>query len=76
MPNTGKQPHVPMRTCVICRRKLPKYDLARHVRVEQGRLEHDPGQIRPGRGIYVCTQAKCRERFEKFGLRKHPKGGK
>lgn len=67
---------VPLRTCVICRRKLPKGELSRHVRDGSGRLTNDPAQVLPGRGIYVCSDETCRKRFEKFGLRKHPKGGK
>jgi hypothetical protein len=74
--SSGDGAHVPLRTCVICRRKLPKFELLRHVRVESGQPVHDPDQTRPGRGIYVCTDQTCRKRFEKFGLRKHPKGGK
>lgn len=69
-------PHVPMRTCVLCRRKLPKQELTRHVRDGSGQLICDPAQVLPGRGMYVCSDEACRKRFEKFGLRKHPKGGK
>jgi Predicted nucleic-acid-binding protein implicated in transcription termination len=72
----GGSAHVPLRTCVLCRRKLPKRELARHVRDGSGQLICDPAQVLPGRGIYVCSDEACRKRFEKFGLRKHPKGGK
>ena len=62
--------------CVVCRGRFPKRDLKRHVRDEMDLPVPDPEQVLPGRGFYVCPDERCRERFEKYGLRKHPKGGK
>ncbi len=61
----------PERMCVVCRRRFPKESLERYVR-PQGAMDrdatpvHDPAQTMPGRGYYVCGQARCRERFPKM----------
>lgn len=68
---------VPLRTCVICRAKLPKPELARHVcppppdTVEGAgegarRLVPDADQTMPGRGFYVCADEECLRRFAKY----------
>jgi predicted RNA-binding protein YlxR (DUF448 family) len=65
------------RMCVICRRRMPKERLHRHV-CPSGyatRLVPDPGQRLPGRGFYLCEDENCRSRFAKFtGWRKKCKG--
>ena len=63
----------PIRTCCICRRRLPKAELLRHIRgvSENGEgLVPDPRGRMPGRGLYVCGQAECRERFLRYGDRR------
>jgi predicted RNA-binding protein YlxR (DUF448 family) len=63
----------PVRTCVICRRRLPKDQLLRHVRAtgdEGNGLTPDPKGAMPGRGLYVCGQSECRERFLRYGDRR------
>lgn len=61
----------PVRMCCICRRRLPKAELLRHVRGESGTgFTPDPRGTMPGRGLYVCGQAECRERFLRFGDRR------
>ncbi|HAA02073.1 MAG TPA: DUF448 domain-containing protein [Syntrophobacteraceae bacterium] len=50
--------HVPIRTCVICRRKAPKSALLRLV-VRDRTVMEDPEHIAPGRGAYVCRQPAC-----------------
>lgn len=57
--------------CCICRQRAPQDELLRHVRVapageEQDagtELRPDPRRRMPGRGLYVCDKAECRERF-------------
>ncbi|HWR04745.1 MAG TPA: YlxR family protein [Humidesulfovibrio sp.] len=63
----------PVRMCCICRRRLAKAELLRHVRGdgEKGEgIKPDPKGILPGRGLYVCGQAECRERFLRYGDRR------
>ncbi len=57
---------VPLRTCVVCRRKAPKQTLLRHVRVmgeDSVRVMADLEQTLPGRGFYACDEDNCRERL-------------
>ena len=60
----------PVRMCVVCRQRFPKEELTRHVRSADAEERDampvpDPAQTMPGRGYYVCGQARCRERFPK-----------
>ena len=62
--------HEPERMCCICRRKLPKKELARFVcrTDEQGtkHLHPDPGKTLDGRGFYLCSSQGCRDKLPKF----------
>ena len=61
----------PVRMCCICRVRMPQGQLLRHVRATPGGegqetgtgLIPDPRRRMPGRGLYVCDKAECRERF-------------
>lgn len=71
----------PVRMCCVCRRRLPKAGLERYVRVdgagegEQG-LRADPAKRLPGRGLYVCSDQQCQDRFSRRkAARKKPKQG-
>jgi predicted RNA-binding protein YlxR (DUF448 family) len=62
-----KQPkHVPERSCIVCRRKKPKWELVRIVRTAEGGVEVDPRGKKAGRGAYLCRQEQCWE----LGLKK------
>jgi predicted RNA-binding protein YlxR (DUF448 family) len=50
--------HVPIRTCVACRRCAGKRELIRLV-VARGTVQVDPSTSCPGRGAYVCGFAGC-----------------
>ncbi|MBG0776869.1 MAG: YlxR family protein [Desulfovibrionaceae bacterium] len=67
--------------CCICRGRFPKETLLRHVcpgdagAGAPGGLVPDPEGRLPGRGFYVCGDADCRRRFEKYsGWRRKCKG--
>ena len=53
--------HVPLRSCIACRRKAPKRDLIRVVRTPEGTLEIDTRGKRQGRGAYLCRKWPCCE---------------
>jgi len=53
--------HVPLRSCIACRRKAPKRDLIRVVRTPEGTLEIDARGKRQGRGAYLCRKWQCCE---------------
>ncbi len=58
--------HVPVRTCIGCRKQRPKHDLLRLVSTENG-LEI--GDIE-GRGFYLCRDVDCLVRAVKGGRMK------
>ena len=60
LPETRRK-HVPLRSCIACRRKLPKRELIRVVRTPEGTIEIDPKGKRSGRGAYLCHQPQCWE---------------
>ena len=51
--------HVPQRTCVACRRVLPKRELVRVVRTPDGTIVIDEVGKKPGRGAYLCRSRAC-----------------
>jgi hypothetical protein len=60
--------------CVICRRRFPKHELARHVADDRG-LTADAAKRAPGRGFYLCADPGCAQKFAKYtGWRKKTKG--
>jgi predicted RNA-binding protein YlxR (DUF448 family) len=56
-----RRKHIPLRSCIACRAKLPKRELFRVVRTPEGTLEMDPKGKRAGRGAYVCREWECCE---------------
>lgn len=54
-----KPKHVPLRTCVACRRTEAKRALIRIVRDAAGRVAVDPTGKRNGRGAYLCHDPNC-----------------
>jgi len=53
---------LPMRSCVVCRKKLEKESLNRYVWCGQKPVL-DEEQIMPGRGAYCCQREKCTTHF-------------
>ena len=51
--------HVPIRTCVGCRGRFPKKDLARFAATPADILVFDRTGKQPGRGAYLCVRKKC-----------------
>jgi predicted RNA-binding protein YlxR (DUF448 family) len=48
--------HIPMRTCLVCRKVRPKRELIRLVRSTDGRVEFDISGKKNGRGAYLCSE--------------------
>lgn len=48
--------HIPQRTCIACRRVMPKRELNRVVRTVNGNVIFDPSGRTPGRGAYICSE--------------------
>jgi predicted RNA-binding protein YlxR (DUF448 family) len=67
--------HIPIRTCLSCRRKAGKSELVRFVINERGGLCRDEKMRLPGRGAYVCKTGSCLEKMiEGGGFRRAYKG--
>ena len=65
---TGKRvKHIPQRTCVGCRKVLPKRSLIRLVRTLEG-IRVDPTGKATGRGAYLHDARSCWERSLKGTL--------
>ena len=58
----NKSAKVPLRTCLVCRRKLEKKSLCRLVN-SGDELVYDFRFRSPGRGYYICRNAECLHRF-------------
>ncbi len=52
MPKKG---HVPERTCIVCRKKLPKKELIRFC-FKREKIIMDKEQKEGGRGAYLCSE--------------------
>jgi len=64
-----RQKHVPLRTCIACRRSDAKRGLFRLVRDADGRVSADPTGKRAGRGAYLCHDPACWEQaLKRHGL--------
>jgi predicted RNA-binding protein YlxR (DUF448 family) len=49
-----KTRHVPLRQCVVCKRRIEKHKLTRFVRSGE-QWQADPGGRGTGRGAYLCS---------------------
>jgi predicted RNA-binding protein YlxR (DUF448 family) len=59
---SGRQKHVPQRTCVVCRQQYDKRRMTRIVRTPDSGILIDPTGKRNGRGAYLCDQPACWEK--------------
>ncbi len=61
--------HIPIRMCMICRRRFPKNSLNRFVKGtnSQGKMTvyADEKKHMPGRGFYVCNSRTCQKKLKK-----------
>jgi hypothetical protein len=64
MPNkASKKAHIPIRSCVVCRKKFAKSRLYRFV-IEDGKIIMNSKQFYQGRGYYTCDA--CLDKLEKW----------
>lgn len=57
--------HIPIRTCICCRRKGPKDQFVRLVVDSSGQVLMDKRGEMKGRGAYICKNRECLERLFK-----------
>lgn len=75
MPNkASKAGHMPLRTCVACKRKKPQPELMRLVFIN-GEIVFDLQRRLQGRGYYVCDENRCLEDLKQW-LKKRKKRSK
>lgn len=55
--------HIPVRTCISCGTKGPRFDLIRIAVDKENRLIRDTSGRTGGRGAYVCNSQPCLERL-------------
>ncbi len=58
-----RKKHIPIRMCVVCRKRLPKSGLLKMVRTGDGKIFPDRQECLPGKGIYLCPETDCLDRF-------------
>jgi predicted RNA-binding protein YlxR (DUF448 family) len=58
----SRRKHIPVRTCIICRKAVAKRTLHRIVSVPEQGLLIDPSGKMPGRGAYLCSERACWEK--------------
>ncbi len=51
--------HVPMRTCIVCRKQRDKSELVRIVKTPSGDIVLDASGHADGRGAYICADGDC-----------------
>ena len=58
---------VPIRTCVVCKKAMPKKELNRIVKSENGIFFDSTGK-KNGRGAYICNDPNCFMKLKKNKL--------
>ena len=61
--DANRKKHIPMRMCVVCRKKLPKSGLVRMIKSGDGKIFPDKQECLPGKGIYLCPETDCLNMF-------------
>lgn len=56
---TEKIKDTPLRTCVVCKKLLPKKEMLRIVKTKDGEVEIDKTNKASGRGAYICDSLEC-----------------
>ena len=51
--------HIPIRSCISCRKKVDKWQLVRLVCGQDGYVVVDRLHTKLGRGAYVCSDSYC-----------------
>ena len=51
--------HIPIRSCIACRKKVDKRQLVRLVRSQDGSVLVDSSHKKMGRGAYICNNSSC-----------------
>lgn len=54
-----------LRTCCICRKKMPKKELIRIVKTSTGKILVDRNGKAEGRGAYICKSDECKNNLKK-----------
>ncbi len=71
----------PTRMCVICRERFPKKELNRYILPQSNEklaplgknMLLDTKKIEQQRGIYLCNEEKCQEKFQMLKLKQKGK---
>lgn len=55
----SKKGHVPIRTCIGCRKRKKKKEMIGLIAGPEGIIQRNPRIPHPGRGIYLCADLGC-----------------
>jgi len=66
-----RRKHVPLRTCIGCRRVRPKREMIRIIRTPDRAIEIDETGKKSGRGAYLCPSRECWGKALKRGALEH-----
>lgn len=56
---SNKIKDTPLRTCVVCKKLLPKQEMLRFVKTKDGEVTIDITNKANGRGAYICNSLDC-----------------
>ncbi|MGC9337479.1 MAG: DUF448 domain-containing protein [Candidatus Cloacimonadia bacterium] len=59
----SKKAHIPIRSCVVCKKKFAKNRLNRFI-IKEGKIIMDASQTSQARGYYCCSA--CLDKLEKW----------
>ena len=65
--NSHSGKHIPLRTCIACRKVKAKQELIRLVCTADSKVEVDTSGKKAGRGAYLCREQECWEAGLKSG---------
>lgn len=66
-----KKNKISIRTCVICKKKLPKNEFLRIVRNLESKVFFDMTKKAQGRGMSICPNFSCASKLNKKIIKNH-----
>lgn len=55
----SRKGHIPVRTCIGCRKRREKGELLRFILTADGKAQQAEKKGQSGRGVYLCPDERC-----------------